>query len=79
MDTLTTVTIPTGYALVIEPSHLGEDGSLRIECRRTHGMGELEQFGEVAYWHTDGTNDIMQGETGTLVEVLQALVDFTAK
>jgi hypothetical protein len=69
--------IPETIAVVIESYPLFGEGTLRIEARQATGTGQFADFGEVAYWHTDGENDIMKGEKGTLDETIQALVDFT--
>lgn len=69
--------IPEGLVvLLMECEEVGA-GAIRIEVRQYQKGGAMTPFGEVAYWHTDGTNDIMQGEKGTLNETIQALVDFT--
>lgn len=43
-----------------------------------HACTRIEYEWEAAYWYTDGTNDIMQGEKGTLLEAAQALINFAS-
>lgn len=64
-----TDTIPAGVTITIEAN--GDDGSFRIEARTPAGAWET------AYWHADGTNDIMHGEIGTRAQAIHALAVFT--
>lgn len=72
MDTLN---IPIGLKVTFAP-YPEFDAATCGKCTRIEviipGVGE-----EVAYWYADGTNDIMRGETGTVIEAAQALIDFT--
>lgn len=68
MDTLN---IPVGLKVTFEPyPQFNHDG---VECTRIEVV--IPQVGEeVAYWYTDGNNDI--GPKGTMFEAAQALIDF---
>lgn len=52
------------------------DGPKHGDCYRVEVLFPDQVAGETAYWYEDGTNDIMQGAKGTLVEASAALVDF---
>ena len=72
--------MPDGYTMVITKHHMSDEpGAVRMELQKNNPDGSLPGYGEVAYWHPDGTNDIMKGEKGTMGEAAQALVDFTVK
>lgn len=49
------------------------------ECFRIEVKVDGAANGEVAYWYTDGTNDIMHGEKGSMIEATNALIDFATK
>lgn len=65
-------TLPENRSIVIQSYN--SSTYFRIEFRHlSHPL-------EVAYWDSeDGTNDIMQGKTGTLEEVIRALAAFALK
>lgn len=74
MATMDTLVIPEGMRVEFEPyAMFGPD----CICITTVIAPAESGNGERAYWYaSDGTNDIMQGETGTLLQAAQALINF---